>query len=40
MRSYNAHDISNFKGSHTFAVSTKEQIEIIAHSTQILTHLR
>ena len=37
MRSYNAHDISNFKGSHTFAVSTKEQIEIIAHSTQILT---
>ena len=37
MRSYNAHEIANFKGSHTFAVSPKEQIEIFAQSTQMLT---
>ncbi len=37
MRSFNGHNMANFKGSHTISVSPREQVEIYAASTQILT---
>ena len=37
MRSFNGHEMANFKSSHTISISPREQIEIYAASTQILT---
>ncbi len=37
MRSFNGHHMANFKGSHSISVSPREQIEIYAASTQVLT---
>ncbi len=37
MRSFNGQHMANFKSSHSFSVSPKEQIEIYAASTQTLT---